>query len=223
MAAAFEEAQPTEPSDTEMTRPAPALAAQPTQPTQPVLTVVAAPQAVEHTNGIQPAPVNGAHTTVQPAPQVESTVVQHPAVAQFATQPTPQQPVAPSQPVVPQVEQQSMTTEEIHPLMTQMQQFASSQQQKWQVAQERKQVLARKRQFGFLAPSALLNLMESVSVLWRQETEERMTSKEMFIEGGLMMVETRLQALRSYGVPEEQLQAMAHKMEQLKSVIYQQG
>lgn len=109
------------------------------------------------------------------------------------------------------------------PLGRQMNQFAQNQQTKWQEAQERMRVLARKRQFGFLAPSALLNLMESVAVLWRQETEERMTSKEMFIEGGLMMVETRLQALRSYGFPEEQLQALEQKMEQIKGVIYPQA
>lgn len=117
----------------------------------------------------------------------------------------------------------SPTQEWNGPLGRQMNQFANHQQAKWQEAQERMRVLARKRQFGFLAPSALLNLMESVAVLWRQETEERMTSKEMFIEGGLMMVETRLQALRSYGFPEDQLQSLEQKMEQIKSVIYPQN
>lgn len=208
---------------------------QPATPTQPEI-----PQAFA--NGV-PAPSN--EFPVQAAPIANGAPMHHPQQIPTPGVPAPVQSMQAGYPVgqggqpafqpamnAPQAQQaysahsqaqapqpMAQNNPQMGMLAQQMVEFANNQQQKWQDAQERKYVLARKRQFGFLAPSALLNLMESVAVLWRQETEERMTSKEMFIEGGLMMVETRLQALRSYGIPEDQLQALERKMQQLKNVL----
>lgn len=86
-------------------------------------------------------------------------------------------------------------------------------------ALQRRQFLARTRQFGFIAPSALLNLMESMSVLWRQHTEERLPAKELFISGALMALDSHLNELRSYGVPEIQLAPIQQQLEMLKDAL----
>lgn len=89
-----------------------------------------------------------------------------------------------------------------------------------QLTQQQKRVLlARQRQFGFLAPTALLNLMESMSIVWRQVTEERMTSKQMFLWGGLMAAEARLKELRHYGAPPEQVAPLEAQLVRLKAAL----
>ena len=85
--------------------------------------------------------------------------------------------------------------------------------------QQKRALVARTRQFGLLAPSALLNLMEAVSVMWRQTTEERMTSKEMFIWGAIMAVESKIEELKAYDAPAAQLQPLEDQLLKLKEAL----
>ncbi len=85
--------------------------------------------------------------------------------------------------------------------------------------QQKRSLLSRSRQFGLLAPSALLNLMESVSIIWRQVTEERMTSKDLFIFGALLAIEERILELKAFNVAPAQLQPLEEQLERLKAAL----
>jgi hypothetical protein len=63
--------------------------------------------------------------------------------------------------------------------------------------------------------------MESLSVVWRQTTEERMTSKQMFLWGGLMAAETRLEELKRYDAPPEQIRPLEAQLAKLKLALRQ--
>ena len=192
--------------------------------TQPIASVVV--PLVPNNQQVYPRPAAAPHYPQQPTHH-------YPPVQPVAPQPQPHAPNTPQYPMgfhgYPQnqfVGGAAMPPQPVMPQQTQtpvpMHQHQAPQSQAPQIRltpPQKRALLARTRQFGLVAPSALLNVMESLCVVWRHTTEERLTSKELFITGATLSLESKLQELRSYGVPEEQLQPIQQQLLQLKAAL----